>query len=321
MRLADFYGDFLSFSFRGVNSADMGIVRVSDGSRFTTNLFPPSRESIIAVEGRSESFVADIWHEPRTFDLEFVFDDVTELGLRRLRTWLRNDVMGELFFDETDYKAYEVRVTNEVRLNFVPFDDKKTVRYAPTGGDVTPRIYKGEGNVTFKAYFPYAKNRYDRINSGNIEQWVAAAGIPVSGTTNYDTLNAAGSATLFNAGEITTPLDIEFKVVNNTGYQSFQLREDGDLIGQIVLDLSKLSVGTTYIIDSYRKIVRQKNSNKEHSIAHAAGDYLFLPQSINPLSERVHNHVLTTSPTGYVGSTGGKIEILDTGIQYDYLYY
>jgi len=33
-------GDFISFSFNGVHSSELGITRTSDGSRYNENLLP-----------------------------------------------------------------------------------------------------------------------------------------------------------------------------------------------------------------------------------------------------------------------------------------
>jgi len=33
-------GDFLGFTFNGVHSSELGLTRVSDGSRYNENLYP-----------------------------------------------------------------------------------------------------------------------------------------------------------------------------------------------------------------------------------------------------------------------------------------
>jgi len=33
-------GDYIGFSYNGIHSSDLGIVRVSEGSRFNENLLP-----------------------------------------------------------------------------------------------------------------------------------------------------------------------------------------------------------------------------------------------------------------------------------------
>jgi hypothetical protein len=38
--MSEFKGDYLGFTYNGVHSSDLGIVRTSNGSRFDENLLP-----------------------------------------------------------------------------------------------------------------------------------------------------------------------------------------------------------------------------------------------------------------------------------------
>jgi hypothetical protein len=38
--MSEFKGDFLGFTYNKLHSSELGIVRVSDGSRFNENLLP-----------------------------------------------------------------------------------------------------------------------------------------------------------------------------------------------------------------------------------------------------------------------------------------
>jgi hypothetical protein len=40
-------GDYIGFTFNGVHSSSLGIVRVSDGSRFNENLLPTMQDKTI----------------------------------------------------------------------------------------------------------------------------------------------------------------------------------------------------------------------------------------------------------------------------------
>ena len=42
-------GDFIGFTFNGVHSSDMGIIRTSDGSRFNENLLPTSTDKTVQI--------------------------------------------------------------------------------------------------------------------------------------------------------------------------------------------------------------------------------------------------------------------------------
>jgi hypothetical protein len=38
--MSEFKGDYMGFTYNGIHSSDIGIVRTSDGSRFNENLLP-----------------------------------------------------------------------------------------------------------------------------------------------------------------------------------------------------------------------------------------------------------------------------------------
>lgn len=319
----EFKGDFLSFSFNNINSSEMGIVRVDDGSRFNQDLLPPSNERSIDMAGRSETFFIDSWYTPRERTVEFAFDSLTEYDLHRLTRWLAADEVGELIFDENDYKYYKVRVVNNVDISYVPFDAPETVVNS-MGKTVLPRIYKGEGVIAFKAYFPFAINKYGTITEDNVEQWSKASGLKYTnefGEFMYDRPNAQGVAKLYNAGDVKTPINIEFIPLETNGYQTFTLQENGNTIGQAVIDMSKLNINDTYVLDSYRQLVRPKHSDDDTNDAIVAGDFLYLPPSVDFQTGVEKQHELLTNPSISPGAAGAKIELRDQGINYKYLYY
>ena len=44
-------GDFIGFTYNGFPSSDLGIMRVSDGSRFNENLLPTMQDKTAQVPG------------------------------------------------------------------------------------------------------------------------------------------------------------------------------------------------------------------------------------------------------------------------------
>lgn len=80
----------------------------------------------------------------QTFNLNFAFDSLDEVHLRKLRQVFGGDDISELIFDETPYKAYSVKVSGVPQIRSICFMENGK------------RVYKGEGTVTFIAYFPYA---------------------------------------------------------------------------------------------------------------------------------------------------------------------
>lgn len=87
-------GDFISFSFNGYRSEDLGIVRVSDGSRYSENLIPTSQDKIVQVPGGDGFYYFGSDNTQRTFNINIAFDELTEEQFRKLRQVLeqRNSV-------------------------------------------------------------------------------------------------------------------------------------------------------------------------------------------------------------------------------------
>ena len=69
-----------------------------------------------------------------------------------MRRWLSGKELGDLWFEEAPYKVYTAKVTGQPSIKVIPFDET----YTEGGVQKTRRIYKGEGSVTFTAYWPYA---------------------------------------------------------------------------------------------------------------------------------------------------------------------
>ena len=49
-------GDFIGFTFNGVHSSELGILRVSDGSRYDNDLLPTIRDRVVPVPGGDGSY-------------------------------------------------------------------------------------------------------------------------------------------------------------------------------------------------------------------------------------------------------------------------
>lgn len=142
--------DFIAFSFKGKHSyEDYHIYRVSDGSRYNENITPTLTDKTADVPGGDGMYFFGTECKQRNFTINFAFCDLTEREITDIRTWLDGKEMGDLWFAEEPHKVYTAKVTGSPTLKYLPFDEKKE------NGKVE-RVYKGEGSVTFTAYWPYA---------------------------------------------------------------------------------------------------------------------------------------------------------------------
>lgn len=242
-------GDFISFSFNGVHSSDLGIVRTSDGSRFNKNLLPTIQDKTVQVPGADGTYFFDSFYTQKPFTVPIAFDSLTEEQLIRLNRHFGDKNVHELIFDEQPYKVYMAKVTGTPQIKSICFDE-----YDPQN-QRNKRVYKGEGTLNFVCYFPYARSRFKYFtdynvnnipewkdwptgttegdlynpgqiqssNSGNTSEWLSASGImpqvwrdrveKVSDNYNPAGLELAYQMYLYNPGDIETDCKLYFPIL------------------------------------------------------------------------------------------------------------
>ena len=157
-------GDYIGFTYNGVHSSDLGIVRTSDGSRFNENLLPTMQDKTVQVPGGDGTYYFGSYYTQRQFSVSFAFDTLTENELAGLKRHFGDKGIHDLIFDETPYKVWSAKVTGTATIKYIPFDE----------GD-THRLYKGEGSIQFTCYYPFARcYSTDPINYGMVRADVTA---------------------------------------------------------------------------------------------------------------------------------------------------
>ena len=186
--------DYIGFTYNGVHSSDLGIVRVSNGSRFDENLLPTMQEKTVQVPGGDGTYFYGSYFTQRQFSVSFAYDNLNEQQLARLRTHFGDKKIHELVFDERPYKVYSAKVTGTATLKYIAFDE----------GEGRERIYKGEGTIQFTSYQPYAicKKRWlSEYECANKHEWAKASGLKET-SEGYDVVIRDNNIKVFNAGDI-----------------------------------------------------------------------------------------------------------------------
>ena len=138
--------DFIAFAFGDFDSKSFGIVRTSNGDRYNIHLSAPMNDVTADVPGSDGQYYFGTFHKPKVFDVSFAFDHLTRRQLRDLKKAFTGKEMRELCFAEEYYRIYMAKVTSQPNIKSLCFDED---------GE---EIYKGEGNVQFTAYWPYARD-------------------------------------------------------------------------------------------------------------------------------------------------------------------
>ena len=195
--------DFIGFSFNGYRSESLGIVRVSDGSRYNEDLVPTAQDKTVQVPGGDGFYYFGSDYTQRQFSINIAFDELTEKQFRELQQVFGTKEPGKLVFDERPYKYYMVK-SGKPQLKYICFGRE---------GD---RIYKGEGTLNFTAYYPYAKSVHkflDEYSDKNKDEWKEASGMrPSKKTTEftYDTFDENNTVRVYNAGDLDTDFILKF---------------------------------------------------------------------------------------------------------------
>lgn len=139
-----YMGDYLGFQFGDVHSYELNITRVSTNDRYVEDLNPNFSDKTAVVPGSDGTYYWDSNYTQRVFNIDFAYDNLREEDLQRLRQILGSKEIKPLIFDETPYKKYMVKAQQPPNLRYICFDV----------GDI--KVYKGEGNIRFIAYYPFA---------------------------------------------------------------------------------------------------------------------------------------------------------------------
>lgn len=154
-------GDYIGFTFGGVHSSELGLMRVSDGSRYDTDLLPPLQDKTAQVNGRDGAVYFGSQYNTKPIKVPVAFDNMTEDGFNRLKRLLQDKKPKYLWFDETPYKQWLVKSANVQNFKWVCFDESHNGK--------EKRIYKGEGTLEFSCFSPYAESRIKFIDE-TVEQ-------------------------------------------------------------------------------------------------------------------------------------------------------
>lgn len=294
-------GDFIGFSFNEHRSESLGIVRVSDGSRYNEDLVPTTQDKTVQVPGGDGFYYFGSDYTQRQFSINIAFDELTEKQFRELQQVFGTKELGKLVFDERPYKYYMVK-SSKPQLKYICF------------GKDGERIYKGEGTLTFTAYYPFAKSIYKFLNEysdKNKDEWKEASGMKTEKGI-YDTVSDNGSIPVYNAGDLEADFILKFSFpVNNISIGDIKITLSKENVGKVEAFLNlkgfgKKGADTGFQINTKTNLIEGFNAEGLTGTLYneniTQGDFFKIP----PREE------------GYqISATGAT----PTGIVYDYIYY
>lgn len=241
-------GDFIGFTLNGTHSSELGIVRVSDGSRFQKTLLPEFSNKTVNVPGSNRTDYMGMEYTQKPINLSIAFDSITEKQLREIQRIFSTTIPKPLIFDETPYKTYYVKASAPPTLSYLCFDETQQV------GE--PRIYKGEGSISLISFFPYGfcnpRELTEVFNATNRDEWLEASGLDIIKNQELDDLY------VYNPGDYEAPFWIEIEgnslsegyiILNNSTYLKWHA---GSITNDNLPEDSKIIIdGRTQLIEGY----------------------------------------------------------------------
>ena len=228
-------GDFIGFTFNDIHSSVLGVVRVSDGSRYNEDLLPSFSDRTLDVTGRDGIYYFGSSYKQREFEVSYAFDNITESNLRDIKLFLSDKKIHELIFDEVPYKVYKAKISGTPTIKYICFMENGQ------------RIYKGEGTFYFVCYYPFATVRYnflEQYTESNVNEWAEASGLlPDETVTNAFSVSTSGSTFsqyVYNPGDF--ECDFNFYINFTDGKIpafSLQFLKNSEILDQI--DFSEIS--------------------------------------------------------------------------------
>ena len=282
-------GDFIGFTYNGVHSSDLGIIRVSDGSRFNENLLPTMQDKTAQVPGGDGTYYFGSYYTQRQLSISFAFDELTETKFEFMKELFGDKKVHPLIFDEKPYKTYYAKVTGLTTIKYVPFTEKNE------------RVYKGEGTFEFICYQPFAvcSNKYLDMYE-NISEWANASNL-LETSSGLDSISN-GAIKVYNPGVKETECILSFEATEDGIFPGGILSLDGAILkfagsyakkmgssysvkDSLITFNSKNRLIEGWVIaetDSTGKVISYEKSGNIYNECIVAGDFFDIPVTISP---------------------------------------
>ena len=130
---------YLTFVFDGIDSTQVGVVSVSDGSTYDTPVLPTFTDNALEVDGYDGRYYFNTRITQKDFTYNCFIDNLSAFQFDQLKSWIRPKKIGKLIRPEEPYRYYWVKVSSVENLGNIP------LTHPDTGGV----SYTGNFSVTF----------------------------------------------------------------------------------------------------------------------------------------------------------------------------
>lgn len=265
-----YYGDFIGFQFGDYHSHDLGLLRVSDGSRYNDVSVPNFTDTTTKIPGGDGTYYWDSFYSSRTFTIQCAFDNLTEAQIRKIRQVFDGKVEDWLIFDEVPFKKYRVKLQSPPQMKYLSF-----------GEGSTNRVYKGELTLSFISYTPYAINTFKYLDQAtytnkagvttvfpNKDEWSNSVKL-INSNNSYVSMTASNTFYVYNPGDVATDNLITFAAPSSPATMTINYNRHGSStirLGKIVLtNIIKTGSDSSIVIDSAKNLIYGLDSSGQQT--------------------------------------------------------
>ena len=147
--MADF--DFIKLTFDNKSTTDFNLYVVSNSGRYNALLSPQFENRTTSIPGRPGLVYWGTDFSAKEFTISLATDGMTGTQLNLFKKIFYPGKMGELSFEESFYKYYDVILMQPPTLSFVPFESNNGL------------IYKGEIELQMISMSPFASSKFNLL--------------------------------------------------------------------------------------------------------------------------------------------------------------
>ena len=243
---------YLTFVFDGMDSTQMGVASVTDGSTYDTPILPVFTDNYLEVDGYDGRYYFNTRVTQKDFTYYCFIDNLSAFEYEQLQAWLRPQKIGKLIRPEEPYRYYWVKVAEIENLGNIPLTHPDTGGVSYTGNFSVTFSTIGQACATGMFYFQDDLKYYEYrdIFDGTEDNYYDTGLLYREEMLPMDVTRTAGTwdPQIYNPG--TYRSKVRLQITPNAAISSGTITLTNETIGDVaVITLENLQKDDVLIID------------------------------------------------------------------------